>query len=234
MMCRPLHERLRTARERRGLSLTSIAKQWGIREQNLLLIEHDAFESLPTGLYGRTAVRSYATAVGVPPDEALAEVVDRLRAPEDPMEGIARVRGLTYVTHRSGASSRIWMSAASITAWRQFAAAAIDGALLVGIDLLLLALTARVARVSATEVLRLGTPSMIVLCAVIAALYFVLLGGIGRATIGARLTRAPAGPGMLDGVDVRAVLQRGMQSALADGSHLLRWATFVTTSNGRS
>jgi Helix-turn-helix domain len=232
-MCRPLHERLRTARERRGLSLATIAKQWGIREQNLRLIDHDAFESLPTGLYGRTAVRSYAAAVGVPPDEALAEVVDRLRSPEDPMEGIARVRGLTCVT-RPGATSRTWMSAASITAWRQFAAAAIDGALLVGIDLLLLALTARVARVSATDVLRLGTPSMIVLCAVIAALYFVLLGGIGRATIGARLMQAPLGAGMLDGVDVRAVLQRGIQSALADGSNLLRWATFVTSSNGRS
>jgi hypothetical protein len=222
------------------LSLNAIAKQWGVREQNLLLIEHDAFESLPTGLYGRTAVRSYAAAVGVPPDEALAEVLDRLRTPEDPMEGMARVRGLTCVTRRPGAPTgltrltSLWMSAASITAWRQFAAAAIDGALLVAIDLLLLALTARVARVGATDVLRLGTPSMIVLCAVIAALYFVLLGGIGRATIGARLMRAPAGAGMLDGVDIRAVLQRGVQSALADGSNLLRWATFVTSSNGRS
>jgi Helix-turn-helix domain len=234
MMCRPLHERLRTARERRGLSLTTIANQWGVREHNLLLIEHDAFESLPTGLYGRTAVRSYAAAVGVPADEALAEVIDRLRNPEDPMEGIARVRGFTCVTQHAGGTSRIWMSGASITVWRQFAAAAVDGALLVGIDLLLLALTARVARVPVTEVLRLGTPSMIVLCAVIAALYFVLLGGIGRATIGARLMQVPSGAGMLDGVDIRAVLQRGIQSALADGSNLLRWATFVTSSNGRS
>jgi Helix-turn-helix domain len=233
-MCRPLHERLRTARERRGLSLIAIAKQWGVREQNLLLIEHDAFESLPTGLYGRTAVRSYAAAVGVPPDEALAEVIDRLRTPEDPMAGIARVRGLTCVNRRPGATSKVWMSAASITAWRQFAAAAVDGAVLVGIDLLLLAMTARVARVPVTDVLRVGTPSMIVLCAVIAALYFVLLGGIGRATIGARLLQAPSGAGMLDGVDIRAVLQRGVQSALADGSNLLRWATFVTSSNGRS
>lgn len=216
------------------MSLNTIAKQWGVREQNLLLIEHDAFESLPTGLYGRTAVRSYAAAVGVPPDEALAEVLERLRTPEDPMEGIARVRGLTCVTRRPGASTSIWMSAASIAAWRQFAAAAIDGALLVAIDLLLLVLTARVAGVGATDVLRLGTPSMIVLCAVIAALYFVLLGGIGRATIGARLMRSPTGAGMLDGVDIRAVLQRGVQSALADGSNLLRWATFVTSSNGRS
>jgi hypothetical protein len=233
-MCRPLHERLRTARERRGLSLNTIATQWGVREQNLLLIDHDAFESLPSGLYGRTAVRSYAAAVGVPPDEALAEVIDRLRTPEDPMEGIARVRGLTCVTRRPGARSPVWMSAASITAWRQFAAAALDGALLVGIDLLLLALTARVARVTVTDVLRVGTPSMIVLCAVIAALYFVLLGGIGRATIGARLMQVSSGAGMLDGVDIRTVLQRGVQSALADGSNLLRWATFVTSSNGRS
>ena len=65
-MCTQLHERLRLARERRGMSLATIARQWGVREQNLVLIEQDRFEELPTGLYGRTAVRAYATRRGAP------------------------------------------------------------------------------------------------------------------------------------------------------------------------
>jgi len=60
-MCTQLHERLKQARERRRISLATIARQWGVREQNLELIERDRFEDLPTGLYGRTAVRAYAT-----------------------------------------------------------------------------------------------------------------------------------------------------------------------------
>ncbi len=100
-MCTQLHERLRVARERRGMSLATIARQWGVREQNLVLIEQDRFEELPTGLYGRTAVRAYATAVGFPADEVLAEVIDRLRTPEDPLDGLARVRGLARQPERT-------------------------------------------------------------------------------------------------------------------------------------
>ena len=57
-MCTQLHERLKLARERRRLSLATIARQWGVREQNLELIERNRFEELPTGLYGRNAVRA--------------------------------------------------------------------------------------------------------------------------------------------------------------------------------
>jgi transcriptional regulator with XRE-family HTH domain len=225
-MCMGLHERLRTIRERRGLTLTSIARQHGVREQNLLLIERNAFEQLPTGIYGRHAVRSYAAAVGLCPDEALAEVLDRLRVPEDPMEGIARVRGLPRASRRDELVHRSHMPAVTTQAagaWRQMAAAAIDGALLVAIDVMLLHLTARVAGVAAADVLRAGALPLIAVCAVIAALYFVLLGGIGRATIGTQLAHAPVEAGLLDGADVRAVMQRGWQYAMSESSSLVKW-----------
>ena len=83
-MCTQLHERLKQARERRKISLATIARQWGVREHNLELIERDRFEDLPTGLYGRTAVRAYATAVGLPADQVLGEIADRLRSPRIP------------------------------------------------------------------------------------------------------------------------------------------------------
>jgi len=224
-MCTQLHERLKLAREQRGLTLETIARQWGLREHNLVLIEQNALEDLPTGLYGRNAVRSYASAVGVPPDEALAEVVDRLRAPEDPLDGLARVHGITrqparkHDTARHGTSG----SAPSKESWRPLAAAAIDGTVLLGIDLALLGLTALAAGVRPTEVLQIAAPAMVMLGALIAGLYFVLLGGIRRATIGARVAQVPADAHMLDGADVHATIQRGLRCALAESSSLVTW-----------
>ena len=201
-MYTPLHERLRLARERRGLSRATIARQWGVREQNLELIDAGRFEELPTGLYGRTSVRSYALAVGLPADEVLAEVVDRLRVPEDPLDGLARVRGLTRQPERSireilrVPAPEISLSSSS----RAHVANVIDALVLLGVDFVLLQLTAFVAGVGATDVLRAAAPSMIGLFALIAALYFVLLGGLARATVGSKVTHTSVDPAMVEGV----------------------------------
>lgn len=201
-MCTPLHERLRVARERQGVSLATIARQCGVREQNLELIDADRFEDLPTGLYGRTAVRSYASAVGLPVDAALAEVVDRLRTPEDPLDGMARVRGLSRQPERSikeilhVAAPEISLSSSS----RAHVANLLDALVLLGVDLLLLQVTALVAGVGATDVLRVAAPSMIGLFALIAALYFVLLGGLARATVGSKVAQTSVDPAMVEGV----------------------------------
>jgi hypothetical protein len=137
-MCTPLHERLRLARLQRGLALTTIAREKGVREQNLVLIEQGAFEDLPTGLYGRHAIRSYAVAVGMSPDEALAEVQPRLRELEDPMDGLARVRGIDRTPGRRpvavAAETTAEPPVTVAPAWRPQAAALIDGGILVGID----------------------------------------------------------------------------------------------------
>jgi transcriptional regulator with XRE-family HTH domain len=201
-MCTQLHERLRAARQRRGLSLAAIAGQCGVREQSLELIERDRFEELPTGLYGRSAVRAYATTVGVPADEALAEVADRLRAVEDPLDGMARVRGLTRqpertikeILHVPGHEVTLSSSA------RAHVANVIDAVVLLGVDFLLLQLTSLVAAVRASEVLRVAAPSMVALFLLIAALYFVLLGGLARATIGSRVARTSVDPAVVEGV----------------------------------
>jgi transcriptional regulator with XRE-family HTH domain len=201
-MCTQLHERLKLARERRRLSLATIARQWGVREQNLELIERDRFEDLPTGLYGRAAVRAYATAVGLPADGALAEVTDRLRAPEDPLDGLARVRGLTRQSERTikdilhVPGRDVTLSSSS----RAHVANVLDGVVLLGLDVLLLQLTALVAGVRATEVLRVAAPSMIALFVLLAALYFVLLGGLARATIGSRVAHTAVDPAVVEGV----------------------------------
>lgn len=234
-MCSDLHLRLRQARERRGLSLTAIARERGVREENLELIERDRFEDLPTGLYGRNAVRAYATAVGLRPDEALGEILHRLREPEDPIFGLARVRGIDAPRppsagswrSRAGAlrakAERVLDAAPSVArpvplpaSWRAPLAAIIDSALLLAIDAALLALTARVVGVRPADVLHLALPSMLVVFALIAAVYFLLLGGIRRATIGAQIVRADS-MAFLDPAGVQSAMQRGIRSALAVG-----------------
>lgn len=222
MVCSDLHVRLRQARERRGLTLTAIARAQGVREHNLELIERNAFEDLPTGLYGRAAVRAYASAVGLDADAALADVLDRLRTPEDPIDGLARVRGIDRP--RPKRTIQIAPSVARPVrlpaSWRTPAAAVIDSTLLIGIDAILLALTGAVAGVRPAEVLHAALPSMIVVFVLIAGLYFVLLGGVRRATIGAQLVQAESAA-VFDGPSVQAAMQRGWRYALDEGASLL-------------
>lgn len=202
MICTGLHEQLRLARERRGLSLATIARQWGIRETNLELIEQDRFEDLPTGLYGRAAVRAYATAVGLPGDEVLTEIIARLRTPEDPLDGLARVRGLERQPERTFKEILHVPTPAvrlSSTA-RAHVANVIDGIVLLILDFVLLELTAAVAGVRTAEILRIAAPWMLMLFLLIAALYFVMLGGILRATVGSRIAHTSVDPAMAAGV----------------------------------
>jgi transcriptional regulator with XRE-family HTH domain len=201
-MCTQLHGRLRAARERRGLTLVTIARKSGVREQYLELIERDRFEELPSGLYGRNAIRRYATAVGIPADQALAEVADRLPAVEDPLDGLARVRGLTRHPERT-IKDILHVPGNEITlssSVRAHIANGIDAVVLLGVDLLLLELTSLVAGVRATEVLRVAAPSMVALFVLIASLYFVLLGGLARATIGSRIAHTSVDRAVVEGV----------------------------------
>jgi hypothetical protein len=203
MMCTGLHEQLRLARERRGLSLATIARQWGVRETNLELIEHDRFEDLPTGLYGRAAVRAYATAVGLPGDEVLAEVMSRLRTPEDPLDGLARVRGLVRQPERTFKEILHHVPTPDVqlsSTARAHVANALDALVLLALDFLLLQLTAVVAGVRATDILRVAAPYMLAIFLLIAALYFVMLGGLARATVGSRVAHTAVDPAMVAGV----------------------------------
>jgi hypothetical protein len=221
------------ARERKGLSLASIARQRGVREGALLLIDQDRFEQLPSGLYGRNVVRAYAQAVDIPADEALAEVHGRLREVEDPLDGLARVRGLERPRVRKpiDVAPSVARPAAKGLAWRPQVAALIDGGILIGIDLVLLQLTALVAGVGAGELLRFGAPSLVLLFTVIAALYYTLLGGIRKATIGARITQPPVRVEPLEGSDAHAVMQRGFHCLLDEATSLSNWV--VTAEHAR-
>lgn len=88
-----LNERLRHARESRGATIEEVARAIGVRARLLELIEAGEYDQLPAGVYARSSVRAYASAMALNPDEAIAEVENRLQRPEDPLDGLARAKG---------------------------------------------------------------------------------------------------------------------------------------------
>jgi cytoskeletal protein RodZ len=68
-----LGEKLRQAREARGVSISEIAEQTRISSHYLEAIESDDYRTLPGGIFNKGFVKSYAKYVGVDEQEALQD-----------------------------------------------------------------------------------------------------------------------------------------------------------------
>lgn len=66
-------DKLREARERRGLSLRQIANATKISMITLEALERNDIKRLPGGIFSRAFVRSYALEVGLDPEQAIEE-----------------------------------------------------------------------------------------------------------------------------------------------------------------
>jgi transcriptional regulator with XRE-family HTH domain len=66
---------LRQQRERRGLTLAAIAERTKISSHVLASLERGDVSRWPGGIYRRSFVRAYATAVGLPPEPTVSEFV---------------------------------------------------------------------------------------------------------------------------------------------------------------
>jgi cytoskeletal protein RodZ len=85
----PLGQRLKDARERRGLSLRQIATTTKISTVALEALESGDFSRLPGGIYSRAFIRAYAKEVGLDPEEAVRDFVGELTVHE---RDAARIR----------------------------------------------------------------------------------------------------------------------------------------------
>lgn len=81
--------RLRAERERRKITLESIATNTNIRAGLLADLENGNVSRWPSGIFRRSFVRAYATAIGLDPDEVLQEFLERHPDPEAPYIGAA-------------------------------------------------------------------------------------------------------------------------------------------------
>ena len=68
--------KLRQARERRGISLRQIAASTKISVGALEALERNDVSKLPGGIFSRAFVRSYASEVGLEPDETVREFLE--------------------------------------------------------------------------------------------------------------------------------------------------------------
>jgi hypothetical protein len=90
--------RLRQQREQQGIALRAIADQTKIKLALLEALERDDVSQWPSGIFRRSYFRVYAQAIGLDPDAAVREFLERwpdpngeAAAPEEPrVQGVAR------------------------------------------------------------------------------------------------------------------------------------------------
>lgn len=78
-----LGEKLREAREERGISLSEVAEQTRISSLYLESIEHDDYRNLPGGIFNKGFVKSFAKYVGLNEQEALADYTRLIAGTDD-------------------------------------------------------------------------------------------------------------------------------------------------------
>lgn len=80
-------ERLRNAREAKGLSLEAMEGTTHIRAVYLGALEDEQFDRLPGSVYARGFLRTYAAALGLDPEDLLTVYPKALEVPAHPLVG---------------------------------------------------------------------------------------------------------------------------------------------------
>ena len=78
-----LGEKLRQAREERGISISEVAEQTRISPHYLKSIENNDFKILPGGIFNKGFIKSFARYVGVDESEAVQDYILALGEPEN-------------------------------------------------------------------------------------------------------------------------------------------------------
>jgi hypothetical protein len=213
-----MHELLRHARETRGIGLEELEKRTRIRLHLLQSLEEGQLDALPSGLYARAVVRTYATAVGLDPEDVLEQLRTRLPAVADPLDGLARVRGIEREPARIPPA--VHADRAPVSVRRVACATVADSAILCGIGILVVAASAALCGVSVDRLLQFAYPAMIAIWMLIAGLYYLLLGGLAGLTAGRWLVGLPpaADSGPLQAGEAG---RRAWDLALREGSVLV-------------
>ena len=222
-----ISERLRQARLAGGEDLAALGKRIGVRQEHLRAIEDGRFADLPSGIYGRSAVKTFAATFGFDGAAMLAECEPLLAPVEEPIAGLARLRGGRVrrpdppARQNAIDADAVTDDGAAFPGWRHLAAAALDASIIVGLLLLVVgsALTALTVRVSALE----GSAAAFALMGMIlAAGYFLCFGGVRGATVGER-TLGIESRGPVSMLTLQAVAERALQSATEDARCIQRF-----------
>jgi cytoskeletal protein RodZ len=101
-----LGEKLRQAREERGISISEVAEQTRISPMYLELIENDNYKPLPGGIFNKGFVKAYAKYVGIDEQEALQDYARLItQNDENPEDSQPRYRPEVLTDDARSASS---------------------------------------------------------------------------------------------------------------------------------
>src|SRR5215471_2795157 len=155
------NEQLRCARVQRGEDLATLSARTGLRVHYIRAIEEGRFADLPPGIYGRAAIRAFAAAYGLDPDTVLADCDALLPRVEDPIDALARVRGVAQGDERAANAPQQATASAELRL-RPFVAAGVDGAVTGALLIAVSAGAARLARASIAALSSAAGPLFVV------------------------------------------------------------------------
>jgi hypothetical protein len=209
-----LHEQLRRARARHGEDLASLSARTGLRVHHIRAIEDGRLRDLPPGIYGRAAVRSFAVAYGLDPEAAVADCDVLLPQVEDPLDALARARGVARSPATASFATAESMTVSAVRL-RPFAAATLDG-IVAGTLFVCLAASAALLIRAPLASLRSSTAALVLVALILDACYYVWLGGLVGTTLG-ELTLGPDPlPRDPRPLTLRAIALRTVWTATAD------------------
>jgi cytoskeletal protein RodZ len=103
-------DRLRQAREARGISLDAIVQETHIARRYLEALEQSQLEALPGGIFNRGYIRSYAQVVGIDPQPVLAayQAAERRLHLDKPESDEILLHELSQQAERRSGRNRVW------------------------------------------------------------------------------------------------------------------------------
>ena len=154
--------------------------------------------------------------------EVLAECEPLLPAVGDPIDALAQLRGIRRAprTTKSTAAPPVHVVHGSeFTAmWKPLGAAAIDGGIIMGMLLLLVAVTMTFTGAPLSAFRATSAPAFGVMGILLAGCYFVCFAGVAGMTLGERATGMSAAPEDLASHDLHSVAARTLRAVLRDVS----------------
>lgn len=107
-------QRLRSAREAKGLTLAQLSAQTRIPERHLEAVEEGAYERLPSRTYAVGFTRTYARTVGLDENELIAQVAEELDADDPRKHAAAPAKFEPGDPARLPSRGLAWFSAAAV------------------------------------------------------------------------------------------------------------------------
>jgi len=174
------------------MTIAGIAAATSLPDRFVRAIDEGRFEDLPPGIYARSYVRTFATAVGVPPDEALGAVACWLPAAPDPLPALRETAPPSaWEGWRLFLASQVrWVPCAATV--RRAAGPLVDAGILLAIGCAEVAAAAWACRTTVDGLLRAAGLELALMFAITVALYGLLFEGLHEQTPGAAACGASA------------------------------------------